>query len=36
MGQTREDGERGDTTDLHVVESGWMVVTRIDISWATF
>jgi hypothetical protein len=24
---------KGDTTDLHVVESGWMVVTNAGINW---
>lgn len=35
-GSPKEDGEGGNTTDLHVVEPGWMVVTRTDISWAPF
>lgn len=35
-GSPKEDGEGGDTTDLHVVEPGWMVVTRTDISGAPF
>lgn len=36
MGQPQEDGEGGNTTGWHVVEPAWMVVTRTDISWATF